>query len=79
MNFCIDYLMGVVHHAKYIYGKSIKQIKIKTILSDYLAAEIKPYVAADISDSGCIDKFTGIPIIVDDTIDGLYELEYEED
>ena len=59
--------------------KPIKMIKVTSDFANYLAAKYKPemlYKKNDIA-NGYYDNFTGVPIVVDDTIIGnYYELEF---
>lgn len=57
-------------------SKPVKAIKVTTEFSRYLAASCKSDMIYKKSDyyNGYIANFTGIPVVVDDTIDGYYEL-----
>lgn len=52
-----------------------KKIKVTSEFADYLTDTIPmPYKGEPLD--GCYGKFIGIPLELDDTIDGYYKLEY---
>lgn len=64
-------------HDLYLATKShsIKKIKITSEFANYIEKTI-PMPYKDESLDGCYGKFIGIPVELDDTIDGYYKLEY---
>ena len=71
----IQFTLGDLHDL-YLMTKShsIKKIKITSEFANYLKKTIPmPYKDESI---GCYGKFIGIPIELDDTINGYYKLEY---
>ena len=57
------------------YGKVIKKIKVTSEFADHLE-QICPPIYFDTESEGIIANFTGIPVVVDDTINDDYELEF---
>lgn len=57
--------------------KLVKKIKVTTQFADYLDANI-PKLEDKFPDNcnGFIGRFDGIPVEIDDEIDGLYEFVY---
>lgn len=57
--------------------KLVKKIKVTTQFADYLDANI-PKLEDKFPDNcnGLIGQFDGIPVEIDDEIDGLYEFVY---
>lgn len=78
MDFTIDNLTKAIRRAQCDF-KRITKIRMRTQLFNYIASEIKGCAFLTAVDSECAGLFLGIRIIIDDTIDGLYKLEYEED
>ena len=59
-------------------GELIKKIKVTPELADYLEQNCD-HICLDENTSastGVIGNFTGIPVVIDDTIEGSYELEF---
>lgn len=58
-------------------GHHIKKIKVTSEFADYLVATCHPTYVQAVNESGIYAAFTGIPVVIDDTIENkYYELEF---
>ena len=76
----MDWIESITQFCKTtMYGPCVKQIKVTPDFYECLKAKcIKEIINMDLP-QGVISQFTGIPIIVDNTLKNPYELVYSKE
>ena len=61
------------------YKQHLKEIKITNDFYNYLAPKCIAEIKHENTPEGVVDKFIGIPIVIDNEIDDYYELIFEKE
>ena len=61
------------------YKQHLKEIKITNDFYNYLAPKCIDKIKHENTSEGIIDKFIGVPIVIDNEIDDYYELIFEKE
>ena len=61
------------------YKQHLKEIKITNDFYNYLAPKCIAEIKHENTPEGIVDKFIGIPVVIDNTIDDNYELIFEKE
>ena len=61
------------------YKQHLKEIKITNDFYNYLAPKCIAEIKHEDTSEGIIDKFIGIPVVIDNTISDNYELIFERE
>lgn len=61
------------------YKQHLKEIKITNDFYNYLAPKCIAKIKHENTPEGIIDKFIGVPIVIDNEIDDYYELIFEKE
>lgn len=61
------------------YKQHLKEIKMTNDFYNHLTAKLTTKFTVENTPEGIIDKFIGVPIVIDNEIDGYYELVFEKE
>lgn len=73
MNFDGNEFYKVIVDTQNINYNPLKEIKVTNEFYECVIAKCRPEIISEDAPQGLICKFTGIPIVIDDTIDDDYE------
>lgn len=74
MNFDCNEFYKVIVNTQNINYNHLKEIKVTNEFYECVIAKCRTEIISEDAPQGLIGKFTGIPIVIDDTIDDDYEL-----
>ena len=74
MNFDCDEFYRTIVNTKNINYSPLKEIKVTNEFYDYIINKYRVEIKLKDTSQGIVANFTGIPIVIDDTIDDDYEL-----
>lgn len=74
MNFDCNELYKVIVDTQNINYNPLKEIKVTNEFYKCVIAKCRTEIISEDTSQGLTAKFTGIPIVIDDTIDDNYEL-----
>lgn len=74
MNFDCNEFYKVIVDTQNINYNPLKEIKVTNEFYERVIAKCRTEIISEDTSQGLIGKFTGIPIVIDDTIDDDYEL-----
>ena len=74
MNFDCNEFYKVIVDTQNINYNPLKEIKVTNEFYECVIAKCRPEIISEDTSQGLIVKFTGTPIVIDDTIDDDYEL-----
>ena len=69
----------ILHMESVSYKQHLKEIKITNDFYNYLAPKYIAEIKHENTPEGIIDKFIGVPIVIDNTINDNYELIFEKE
>ena len=73
MNFDCNEFYKVIADTQNINYNPLKEIKVTNEFYEYVIAKCQAEIISEDASQGLTAKFTGIPIVIDDTIDDDYE------
>ena len=74
MNFDCDEFYKVIVNTQNINHSPLKEIKVTNKFYDCVISKCRVEIKLEDTSQGIVANFTGIPIVIDDTIDDDYEL-----
>lgn len=74
MNFDCNEFYRVIVNTQNINYSPLKEIKVTNEFYDYVINKCRVEIICEDTSQGIVANFTGIPIVIDDTIDDDYEL-----
>ena len=74
MNFDCDEFYRTIVNAQNITYSPLKEIKVTNKFYDYVISKCRVEIKLKDTSPGIVANFTGISIVIDDTIDDDYEL-----